>query len=175
MKENIILAVWILFVIFTVGSAIAETKNIQFSLVLSEEETKTTLHKPYSFMAHKDEKPKDIFVSEEVLLSRDDIESMSVIKKEDSPSKYYPAIDIVFKKKGSDKLLAISRHHLRKNLAIIVGDQVLSTPYILYPLKKGHVLVSTWKIDTNDAAEKFIRDLGFASTLKDSGQRNGIR
>ena len=166
MKRMALIVAFLLVSIMSVTPSFAKAKSIQFSLVLSDEEAKSMANKKYSYIAHEGQGSKNIFVSKEPLLTNADIESMIVIKKEDSQRKEYPVVDFVFTKEGSEKLAKITEKYLRKSIAIIAGDQILTTPYIVYPLTKGHLMISSWRIKTDDAAKNFVTESGFTPVFK---------
>ena len=175
MKKKIMFFAALLVLTFLPATfSFAKAKTIQFRLVLSKEEAKSIPNKKYSYIAHKGQASKEVLVSKEVLLSREDIDSMVVIKKEDSRYKDFPEIDVVFTKEGSAKLAKVTEQNLRKSIAIVVDDQIFSAPYIVYPVVKGHFLISNWKVDTDEAAKNFVSGLGFTPTVKDvtKGQAN---
>ena len=144
----------------------AKTKSIQFRAVLSEDEAKSAAHKKYSYVSHKGNQPRDLYVSDEALLSNADIDSMTVIRKENTVQQKFPEIDIVFNAKGAEKLTRMSEKNIRRSIAIFIDDKVIAAPYILHPLRSGHLMISSWQIDTLDAAKNLIGDLGFKPASK---------
>lgn len=144
----------------------AKAKVIEFNLVLSSDEAKSVANKKYSYVSHQGQKPKDILISKEILLSNSDIESAIIIKKDDSARKEFPVIDLVFKKDAAEKLAMITEKNTKKSLAVIVDGKVLTTPLIILPLTRGHFMLSSWQVATDDAAAKLVNDLGFTPVYK---------
>lgn len=165
----------ILIVLLGTTLSFAKMKDIRFSVVLSEEEAKTMPSKKYPYASREDQKPKNIFISNKSIFSKNDINSMIVVKKQDTKMKDFPIIDVVFTKEGSAKLADVSAKNLRKSIAIIVGDQVIYAPYIIYPLVKGHFMISTWNVPSDGAAKKFIEDIGFSPVFKEQIDNIDIR
>ena len=145
----------------------AKTKDIRFSLVLTPDEAKSVPSKKFIYTARQGQKPKEVFVSNQTLLSREDINAIIVIRKQDTREKELPAIDLVFTLEGAKKLEEVTAKNLRKNIAFIAGDQVISAPYIIYPLSMGHMMISSWTIATDDSAKDFVSELGFKPVLKE--------
>lgn len=77
-----------------------------------------------------------------------------------------PFIDIVFTKAGAQKLEKVTTDNLRKSIVILFGNQVLSAPYIIYPMAKGHIMISHWSVATDEAATNLIKDAGFTPIYK---------
>ena len=147
-------------------TAFAKAKEVQINLVLSNDEAKKMPNQKYKYISQPGGKTKELSVSNEVLLSRPDIQGMIVIKKEDTKMKDLPFIDIVFTKEGTVKLETVTTKHLRKSIAIIFGDKVLSAPYIIYPMAKGHVMISHWSVATDEEAANLIKEVGFTPIFK---------
>lgn len=154
------------FLLFQAAPSFAKAKEVQLSLVLSPEDAKNKPATKYSYISQPGGKSKDLLVSKEVLLSNSDIQGMIVIKKEDTKMKELPFIDIVFNQEGAKKLEKITTDHLRKSIAVLFGNQVLSAPYVIYPITKGHIMVSHWSVATNEAAADLIKEAGFTPILK---------
>lgn len=149
----------------------AKGKEMRISLVLSPEEAKTIPNTKYSYVSQPKGKAKDLLVSKEVLLSEADIQGMIVITKEDTKMKELPFIDIVFSPDGSKKLEKVTTDNLRKSIAIMFGDEILSAPYIIYPMAKGHIMVSHWSVDTNEEAANLVKEAGFTPIFKGQVQK----
>ena len=167
MKKVVLMVMVLVTSFMAVGFAATKAKDIQFRLVLSDDEAKSTASKKYSYASRQGQAPKEITVSNNALLSAGDIESMIVVRKEDTRLKDYPMVDIVFNKEGSQKLADISEKNLRRSIAVVIGDEVLTAPYIIYPLTRGHFMLSNWKIDTDESARKLISDMGFTPLFKE--------
>ena len=141
----------------------ATTKEIQFRLVLTEEEAKTVTNQKYEFVPKQDQKPESILIGKDVFLTNKDIQGIAILKDYLDPAKNYPLLDIAFTKEGSLKLKEVTEKNLRKQLAILVDNEILMVPYIVFPLKSGHIKIKSWKIPTNEAAKNFVKDLGFST------------
>ena len=139
----------------------AKTKEIQFKLVLSAEEAKSAANKKYKVQIREDQEPQNVHVGKEALLTNTDIASIVIRPDADKLTRKYPVLDIIFTPEGSEKLKDVTTKYLQKRIAILIDGEVLGTPYMVYPLTKGHLLLSSWKINTPEAAEKLIKDLGF--------------
>ncbi len=164
MKKTILV---ILMILIGTTLSFAKTKDIRFSLVLTEQEAQTIPNKKFNYAPRPGEKAKDIFVSNEPLLSREDINAVIVVKKQDPREKQLPAIDLVFTLEGAKKLEDVTSKNLRRSIAFVAGDQVVSAPYIIYPLSLGHMMLSSWTIATDDSAKNFVNELGFKPIPKE--------
>lgn len=173
MKRNIAAVINILMVFGLLSSAAAldKAKDIQFRRVLTADEVKSVLNDKYSFVAKSGDKPKEVFVDKKVLLSSADIAKILVVKKADNPTKPVPMLDIAFTDTGAKKLEQVTTENKTKELAIVVGTELFSTPYIVYPLKKGHFLMSNWKLDTDEKAADFVKEIGFTPVYQESGKK----
>ncbi len=146
--------------------AFAKPKSIEFSLALPEAEAKTVPHKAYSYASRQGQKPKDILVSKELLFSNADIESIIIIRKNDSAKKEFPVIDLVFNKIAAEKLAVTTENNRTRSLAVIVEGKVLTAPVIILPMTKGHFMFSSWQVATDAAATQLVNDLGFSPVYK---------
>ncbi|HOW35731.1 MAG TPA: hypothetical protein PL155_04895 [Candidatus Omnitrophota bacterium] len=144
----------------------AKAKDIKFCLTYTQEEAKAAKAQKGSLVARPGEKSKDVFVAPEPFLSNKDIQSIVITKKEETADKDYPRIEIIFTEEGARVLKEVTEKNLRKTVAVIVGKEVLMTPYVVFPLAKGRMFLTTWKIATDEAAEKFASDLGFTPTFQ---------
>lgn len=144
----------------------AKAKDIKFCLTYTQEEAKSAHARKSSVVAHPGEKPRDVFVAPEPFLSSKDIQSMVITRKEETPDKDYPRIDVIFTEEGARILKEVTEKNVRKTVAIVIGKEVFMTPYIVFPLAKGRMFLITWKISTDEEAQKFVSDLGFTPTFK---------
>ena len=164
MKKITLLAIFSLMMC-SIAFAYAKTKAIEFRQVLKEE-SKSRETKTYSYSARPDGEKKDLIVAPEAILSNQDIDQIVIIRKEQNVLKDLPILDIIFKPVASQKLADFTQAHIGEELAVLVDGQLLIAPYLVHPVTKGHYLLSTWKITTNEQAEQFAKDLGFTPTFK---------
>ena len=147
------------------GVSWAKTGNLQFRWVMTDDEAKQMAHDTYAFHARPDQKSQDFLVGKEILLTASDIESILITRQVDAKAPY-PRLDIFFNKDGAAKLKALTKDNLRKEIAIVWDDALLSAPYIIHPINTGHIMLSSWKLDTDQKAEAFVKELGLAVKYK---------
>ncbi|MFC1703687.1 hypothetical protein ACFL1E_02755 [Candidatus Omnitrophota bacterium] len=168
-----------LFVVLTLYIGIncyAQNKQIQFRLVLSEDEIATKDHDQYSFAVNENSEPKDMYVDKEVLLSNSDIEKIIITSEtfpvygaksimapkgnEDLTSTFQEII-IEFKPESAKKLEEVTRNNLKRQMAIISDENVLMAPRILQPITEGTVQISGGFSESKENAIAFVKELGF--------------
>ncbi len=162
--KKIVLAALFLFIATTF--VFAKTKDLQFRAVFSEEDSKKNPSQKYSFVPNPSLPVENIFVGNEVLLSLKDVQTIEIIRKEKSYLKKYPMINILFNAQGAVKLKEATAKHLKRRLAVVVGSEVFVAPYIVYPLSMGYIQLSSWKVDTDEKAADFVKELGFEPVFK---------
>ncbi|MFA5059140.1 MAG: hypothetical protein WC676_00735 [Candidatus Omnitrophota bacterium] len=158
MKKIIVVLLLSLFAATVVS---AKGKTIQFSLVLTQEEAQKTAHKKYLFANKPGKKAEEILVNKDAFLTNADISAFKITKKEDARNKILPVLNILFTDQGSQKLAEITTANTKRQIAIIVDNEVYETVFILFPLVKGYTQITSWKIDTNEKAASLVKDLGF--------------
>ena len=139
----------------------AKAKTIQLRVAASKDEMKTVPNQKYSYVAHNGETPKDIYVSKDVVISNGDIQSMMAVSKEG-----IVVIHITLTAEGTKKLTDVTAKETRKRLAVVIDNEVLTAPMILFSIKNGQFAISHWSINTAESAKKFITDLGFTPSLQ---------
>ena len=164
MKKIIFLTILSL-AICSVTFAYAKTKQIEFREVVKEE-TKNNKAKTYSYSAKPSGDKTDLLVAPETVLSNKDIDQIIIIRKEQNRLKNLPILDIIFTSEASKKFADFTQAHVGEELAVLIDNQLFLAPYLVHPVTKGHYLLSTWKIPTNEEAEQFAKDLGFTPTFK---------
>ena len=166
-KTGIFLAAVLICLSLLPKAVSAKTKYVEFRKVLTQEEAKTDKTKTkYSFVPNRSQKPKEVFVDGDALLTSADIDRIVIIRKEQNIYQGLPIVDMIFTARGADKLSRITSDNIRRELAILVDGELFSTPFIVHPLTHGHYLLTNWKIATNQQAEQFAKDLGFTPAFK---------
>lgn len=148
------------FILSCATFLLAAPKQMQFKVVLSEDEAKSKAGDTFSFAAKEGQKAEDIVIGREVVLSSADIAAVSILEAPKDPNRH-PVIDIAFNAEGAKKLEKVTKQNVRKKLAVFVDKEILITPFIIYPLSHGHLRITSWRIPDEGAANKFIKDLGF--------------
>ena len=134
----------------------SQTKELQFRLVLTEQESKTI-----SFDKYIDDFGKEIFVDKEILLSNKDIKKMGIVRSnQEFPGK--SIVMIIFTDSGKSKFLEVTRKNINNQLAVIVDDKVLASPYIRESIYTGWTAIP---ITSFKEAEELIKNLGFVPYL----------
>lgn len=132
----------------------AQTKEIQFRLVLTEKEAETI---PFDNYIGKD--GKEISAGKEVLLSNKDIESMAISK---NLSKEYHLL-IRFTDAGKAKSHEVMEKYSNRQLAVIVDNKDLIGRYTAAVANTGQVSLP---VDSLHEGEELIRSLGFTPDVK---------
>lgn len=146
---------------FTVVSP-ALGADIRFCRVVLESERASMAAQKYVFSPGNGQPTREVWVAQTPDLTQADIKSVAIIKREDAPAKEHPIIDIYFSPSGAEKLLKLSQDNLRREIAILVSDQIWQLPYVVYPLKQGLIRLFSKQVDTDDKAAKFVESIGFS-------------
>ena len=159
MKKIAIVMITLLITAYCVSPALAKGKNIQFQMILPQDSKATGVK--YKFVSKKGQSGEDLMVGKDVLFSNDDIDTIIITAKDENALSNFPLIDIRFKQEAALKLKELTTKNTKERLAIIVDKEIITAPFILFPLTRGRIQFSTWKIPTNEEAQKFVSALGF--------------
>ena len=68
----------------------------------------------------------------------------------------YPSIEIVFTAESAEKIYQFSRKHLKRNIAIIVSGEVVSSPFMIEPIEDIAMITGTF---TPEKAQEIARKI----------------
>ena len=166
----------------------AETKSLQFRLVLSQEEAESVPHDVYSFKLNKSKPVKEVFVGKEVVLSNEDIKELYIIRAQNRYKQYpeayktitkdgiktvgvgregrkgwyeSPEIRIVFTPQGAKKLEEFSKKNTQKSCAVVFDGKLLCMPMMMFPLTAGKIGIESVDIPNDEIATDMVKQLGF--------------
>jgi len=133
----------------------AYANELQFRLVLTEQESKTA-----PFDKYIDDFGEEILVSKEILLTNSDVEKMSVLPEGKYEEPYEaPMVMIYFTTSGKTKFFEATKKYINRRIAMIVGNKVSMSPYIREAIDTGWTSIPTKSLKE---AEELIKNLGFA-------------
>lgn len=154
LMRKIIISIIIFAGLYTV--CFAQTKELQFRLVLTYQESKST-----PFDKYIDNSGNEILVSKNVLLSNKDIDKIGIVKGKFN--EYFLIVE--FNSEGKSKFFEVTRNYINRQLAQIVNDKVLSVPLVREAIDTGKCRI--YFFPSFSEAETLIKKIGFAPYLQD--------
>ncbi len=146
-------------------------KQVEVRMILSAREASAVPHEKFEYVIEQNRSPEELLVSNEVLLSNSDFRAVEIKPPaEAGPAgvpvyPVRPLITITLSEDGRNKLLKVTSGNIGKRIAIVSDGEVLSAPMIVRAVSAGFLQMECWKIDTDDKAIRFVRDLGFEPIL----------
>lgn len=156
MKKYLFIAIFLTLCSFSFALA----DDIQFRLVLLPNEIQEASYDKYQDPQIED---KELFVSKEVLFSNSDIEKISIFK---SPLFNDVRATVHFNSVAKEKLLDVTTKYLKRQLAVVVGDKLVTAPKLMEPLLSGEAQIVGPGLNTLKDIEDFIMRTGFAPYLE---------
>ena len=125
----------------------------------------------YNFISKKGQAAENLTVGKDILFSNDDIDTIIITAKDENGLSAFPLIEFRFKQQAALKLKELTAKNIKERLAIIVDKEIITAPMILFPLTRGRIQFSTWKIPTNEEAQKFVSSLGFNPVIVEAKKK----
>ncbi|MFH1359671.1 MAG: hypothetical protein ABIJ41_01370 [Candidatus Omnitrophota bacterium] len=149
-----------LLTLMVFGMSFAASGGIEFRLVVDKKDIASIPSDKLTYIPRGEKKQQEIFLSKEAFLRNADIKEIKIVSPKNSLNGH-SAFDIIFNRAGQKKLKDVTSLNIRKKMAILANNEILMTPYILMPIKSGHVYVQADALDTDKKVKDFVKELGF--------------